>query len=141
MMERKERGWTTKAFFPDVTDILNHKETAEAAMSRHYTQARPLAEGTLALLNAGAEDGCDCCKSAHELLAAFLDAMEMGEKVFDEADVHNRPPFVSLDELGKMLGDRGQAEVAICVNREGYAEPRRVRIGQDYSVKNQGKAA
>jgi hypothetical protein len=146
--EQKELGWTTRAFFPDVTDIKNHERTSDEALVRHYRQSKSLVDGALAIITAAGEDRCDYCHTAHDLLTAFLDAMEMGGTAFDEAHIHNQPPFVTLDELRKMLGDRGMAEVAIRIDREGFVNYKMVRIGHDYSNKakkdngkKQGKAA
>lgn len=133
--EQKELGWTTRAFFPNVKDIKNHKETNDEALARHYLQVKSLAKGALAILTAAGDERCDYCHSADDLLTAFLDAMEMGETAFDEARAKNRPPFVSIDELKELLGDRGMAEVTIRVDREGFVNYKMVKIGHDYSVK------
>lgn len=133
-METEQRvlGYTTRAFFPDVTDIKNHEESKEKALWHHFERAKPLLDGALAVLmgdNPGAEEAF----GARELLEAFLDAMEIGEEAFEEADI--RPPFITLDELGKRLGDAGLAEVTIIIDGEGSTDGKRIRIGHDYSVK------
>lgn len=133
--EQKELGWTSRAFFPDVKDIKNHEESEKEALARHYSKAESLAKGALAILTAAGDERCDYCHSADNLLTAFLDAMEMGETAFDVARAKNPPPFVSLDELKELLGDRGQAEVTIRVDREGFVNYKMVKVGHDYSVK------
>lgn len=135
-METEQRvlGYTTRAFFPDVTDIKNHEESKEKALWRHFERAKPLAEGALAVLmtdNPGAEEAF----SARDLLEAFLDAMAMGEEALDEANIHNQPPFVTLDELEKMIGGTGLAEVTVIVDGEGFTSGKMVRIGRDMSFK------
>ncbi len=132
--EQKELGWTTRAFFPDVTDIKNHKESKEEALSRHFDRAKPLLEGAMALLMTD-DPGAFEATNVRQLLQAFLDTMEMGEDAFDEAYLYNRPPFVTLDELGKMLGNLGQADVTIRIDREGFVNYKMVRIGRDLSVR------
>ncbi len=134
-MERHELGWTTQAFFPDVTDIKNHEERGDEALVRHYHRAKSLAEGALAILVSAGEARCEYCCSAEHLLAAFLDVMAIGEEAFDKARVHNQPPFVTVDEFKEMLGDRGMAEVVFIVNKDGFTANKRVRIGLDYSGK------
>ena len=135
-METEQRvlGYTTRAFFPDVTDIKNHEESREEALWRHFERAKPLLQGAMAVLE-GDNPGADEAFGARELLEAFLDAMEMGEDAFEEADIHNQPPFVTFDELQKMLGDVGQADVTIRIDNEGYITQKMIRIGRDMSVK------
>jgi len=135
-METEQRvlGYTTKAFFPDVRYIKSHEESREEALCCHFDRAKSLLKGALAVLerdNPGAEEAF----AARELLEAFLDAMEMGEEAFEEADLHNQPPFVTLDELGKRLGDRGTAEVTIIIDAEGSTDGKIVRIGHDRDAK------
>ena len=132
--KQKELGWTTMAFFPDVTAIKNHEESEEEALSRHLHRAKPLLIGALGILTAAGDGRCDHCIHAEELLTSYIDAAEMGKRAFNEVDVHNQPSFVTLDELGKMLGDRGWAEVTIRLDNTGFENNQRLRIGRDYRV-------
>ncbi len=148
-METEQRvlGYTTRAFFPDVTDIKNHEESREEALWRHFERAKPLLEGAMAVLR-GDNPGAEEAFGARDLLEAFLDVMEMGEEAFEEADLRNQPPFVTFDEFRKLLGDLGYAEVTIRMDNEGFTNHKMVRIGRDLSAKakkangkKQGKAA
>ena len=57
------------------------------------------------------------------------------EEAFEKAHLHHQPPFVTFDEFKKMLGDRGLADVTIRIDKEGFVNYKRLRIGHDYSGK------
>ncbi len=132
-MEKHELGWTTAAFFPDVREIKNHEQGRHEALAHHYDRAKYLAVGALAVLDQGDGPADENGSAARALIGAFLDAMQMGEEAFEDADIHNRPPLVTFDELKKMLGDLGHAEVKVIVDNDGFVNFKMVRVGRDLS--------